>query len=205
MEILIVFCTVAIIWAMLSIADNTPERRRERAEQAQISRECEAAARWAAARAARTPEQVAADIELDVAQCGVSEFREGDYNPDWMRDVDFGYDRAAHAAESRARLTRAIEGRRAAFATPPKLTEKQGPAKVALFARKGSTTLLSASWGALLLCPLFKLEGALPDVVVVAGASYILFCAARFGWRKAVVLRHVLLELYRTGGWTVTK
>jgi hypothetical protein len=114
---IIIFCTFAVIWAMFTIAENTPERRREKAAQAQGDSEYEEAVRFRAQQEARTPEQVAADRELDEARCYVSEFREGDYNPDEMEDMNFGYDRAAHAAESRARLARAIEGRKAAFSS----------------------------------------------------------------------------------------
>ncbi len=46
MEILIVCCTVAVIWTLLRIAENTPERLRERAERAQADREYEASVRF---------------------------------------------------------------------------------------------------------------------------------------------------------------
>lgn len=112
------------VWAICrTIEVNSPDYQRAKRERAQADREYEASKRFAAAQAARTPEQVAADKELDEAECYASEFREGDYNPDELDDMMFGYDTAAHAAESRARLARAIEGRKAAF-SPMKESKK---------------------------------------------------------------------------------
>jgi hypothetical protein len=111
-----IFAIFAVCW---TIAVNSPHYVRSKRERAQADREYEASKRFQARLAARTPEQVAADKELDEAQCYVSEFRKGDYNPEQLEDMKFGYDRAAHADESRARLARAIEGRKAAYSPTP--------------------------------------------------------------------------------------
>jgi len=106
---IIIFCTFAVIWAMFTIADNSPERRREKAAQRQAERECDASMREAAALAARTPEQVAADREL-------AEAREvSGYYPEFVKGTN---------PEAYARTVRAIERRRAAYAPAARSTKR---------------------------------------------------------------------------------
>jgi hypothetical protein len=123
---LIVICTVALICTLVYIANDTPERRHEKAERARADREYEASMRFAAAQPARTSEQVAADIELDEARFGAeiaaarlhgwAAYADAPYDC-WPHrgEPEYDADRAASNAAD-ARLARAIERRRAAFA-----------------------------------------------------------------------------------------
>ena len=104
------------VWAVCrTIEVSSPDYQRAKRERAQADREYEASVRFRAQQEARTPEQVAADKELDEARCDADTVMWHACQYEGATDED-GVPWWEVYAISRERLTRAIERRKAAFA-----------------------------------------------------------------------------------------
>jgi hypothetical protein len=130
MMIWFIFAIFALCW---TITVNSPNYLRSKRERAQADREYEASRRFQARLDARTPEQVAADKELDEARVGAeiadARLHRWFENPNfanapsdcypWRGEPEYDSDRAESTA-ARARLTLAIERRKSCVYPDPR-------------------------------------------------------------------------------------